>query len=113
MKVTTRAPAQCSRLGRLLALGQLLVERAADHARIGRLGVAQLAGLVHLLTGEAQVGDGSPHVPVRNMSGVLPLDSHFAPLLRGVVLIREPALGLRFDLRGVSRVLAGSGSWGH
>ena len=43
--------------------------------------------------------DGSPHVPIRNMSGVLLLNGHLTPLLRGGVLIGQPALGLGLDFR--------------
>jgi hypothetical protein len=32
------------------------------------------------------------------MSSVLALHGHFAPLLRSIVAIRQPALGLRLDL---------------
>jgi hypothetical protein len=71
-----------------LALGQTAIERPADHARICRLRVPQLPGLVDRLAGQAEVR----HLGRRNL----------VTLLRGVVLIRQPALGLRLDLQGIS-----------
>jgi hypothetical protein len=56
---------------------------------------------VHLLAGQAEVGDGRD-VSDRNIPLSLPaMALNLASLLRGVVLIREPALGLRLDLRGI------------
>lgn len=79
------------------------IERAPDHARIGRLGVAQLPGLVDRLTGQAEVRDGGRCVPLRNgpLVALEAAAGHLAPVLCGIVLIRQPALSLRLDLEGV------------
>ncbi|MET3485846.1 hypothetical protein [Methylobacterium sp. 1973] len=55
------------------------------------------------LAGQAQVRDGGEGVPARNTHlGLVGAQlGDLAPLLRGVVLIGEPSLGLRFDLEGV------------
>ncbi|MCJ2068885.1 hypothetical protein MKK75_08735 [Methylobacterium sp. J-030] len=53
--------------------------------------------------GQAEVGNRGEGVPLWNTLLVLvrPELCYIAPLLRGVVFIREPALGLRLDLEGV------------
>ena len=78
-------------------------ESPADHTRVGRLRVVQLPGLVDRLPGEAQFSDGGESVTVRNTLLVLvrPEPCNVAPILRGVVFIREAALGLRLDLNGI------------
>ena len=91
------------RLGRLLALGQTGIERPTDHARVGRLRVAQLPGLVDRLAGQAKVGNGSGGrraFPAGTLATAL-RSGDLAPLMRGIGLIREPALGLRLDLQGI------------
>jgi hypothetical protein len=88
-------------LCRLLPLGNQLVQRLPDNAGFSFLGVADLAGVMDVLTGEADVGGGG-NVPVRNVGDVLvstfaTMPSNLTPFLRRVVLVGEPALGLRFD----------------
>ncbi|MDE4915101.1 hypothetical protein PQI07_31175 [Methylobacterium sp. 092160098-2] len=52
------------------------------------------------LTGQAQIRDGRD-VPGRNIPFALAtVPLYLAPLLRGVVLIRQAALGLGLDLGG-------------
>jgi hypothetical protein len=49
---------------------------------------------VDLLAGQADVGDGSNRVPVWNaISGPIVWTYNLAPLLRRVVLLRDPPLG--------------------
>lgn len=78
-------PPHC-RLGGLLALCQLGIERPVDHARVGCLRVAQLPGLVDRLPGQAKVRDGGPIiVPGRNNGpAVAAWGLHLFPLLRGI-----------------------------
>jgi len=69
-----------------------------EGARLSLLGIADQAGLVHLLAGQAEVLDRSGFdVPVRNLE-IPPaaVAGNLAPLLRGVVLVREPARRRRF-----------------
>lgn len=76
-------------------MGQPGIQCPADHARVGGLRVAQLPGLVHLLARKAQVRDGGWCVPLGNgpLVSLEATTRNLAPLLRGVVLIREPTLG--------------------
>ncbi|MEE7487029.1 hypothetical protein [Methylobacterium oryzae] len=86
-----------------MALRKTGIECAPDHTRVGCLGVAQLPGLVDRLAGQAEVGDGGGGrraFPAGTLAPAL-RPGYFAPLQRGVVLIREPALGLCLDLKGV------------
>ncbi len=83
-----------SRLGGLLALGQPGIERTADHARIGRLRIAQLPRLVDCLAVQAEVRNGCWAFPTGTPSTAIAWPGHLAPLLGSVALIREPALGL-------------------
>jgi hypothetical protein len=66
-----------------------LVDCTANNAWFGLLRIADDAGFVDVLAGEAQVGCGGPHVLIWNMSTVLPLDRHLSPILRRVVFISE------------------------
>lgn len=85
----------------LLALGQLLVERTAHDARRHYLRVAQLPGLMDRRAGQAEVRDGRD-IPGWNIPFALAaMALNFAPLLRGVVLVGQPALGLGLDFCGV------------
>ena len=80
---------------------ELVIERSPDHARVGRLGVAQLAGLVDCLAGQAEIRDGRD-VPTGNIPlalAAVPLD--LAPLLRRVVFVGQPALGLGIGIQSV------------
>jgi len=77
------------------------VEHTTDHARVGLLRFAELPCLVDRLPGQAEVCDGRD-VPGRNIPlalATMALD--LAPLLRRVILVREPALRLGLDLQSV------------
>lgn len=90
-------------LGRLLALGETLIEHPADDARIGLLGVSDLASLVDLLFGQPKVYDTRSKVRGCDFAGPISASAlNLAPLLRGVVLIGEPLLGECLDLKRVS-----------
>ena len=54
--------------------------------------------------GQAEIGNSGWCVPLGNgpLVALEAAPRHFAPLLRSVVLIRQPALGLRLDLKGIS-----------
>ena len=89
---------------RLLAGGELLVQRTADNAGVGSFCVADLPGFVDSLAGQAEVGSGCRRKRVlignaflRAIMGA----NDLPPLLRGVVLVREPPLGLRLDVQRV------------
>jgi hypothetical protein len=62
-------------------------------------------GLVDRLVSQAEVGNGGNGVPawntVRDVGAPARLRGHLAPLLRGVVLIPQPALGMGLDLRSI------------
>jgi hypothetical protein len=89
--------------------GRALRQLQLDHARVGRLRVAQLPGLVDRLAGQAEVRDGRFNVLLRNVEVPRPAATgHLAPLLCGVVLVREPALGLGLDFEGIGLRLVGS-----
>ena len=89
--------------GRLLAAGQLLVEGAADDAGIRLLGVAEQPGVVDVLAGETELGSGGgirsrrEQVMSRLALALKPSPS----LLRRVVFIGQPALGLCLDLERI------------
>jgi hypothetical protein len=71
-------------------------------SRVGRLRVAQLASLVDSLAGQAEVRDRRQSFTVWNTFRPARLrPGHFIPLLGGGVLIRQPALRLGFDLKGI------------
>ncbi|MBY0300045.1 MAG: hypothetical protein K2X71_29080 [Methylobacterium sp.] len=79
-------------------------------ARLDLLGVPDLAGLVDLLAGQAEVGNGG-NVPGGNVGDMLitalaTVPGDFSPLLRGIVLVGEAPLGERLDLDGM---LSGGG----
>lgn len=67
---------------------------------LDRLGVAQAAGLVDLLPGQAEVRDRRFNVSGRNNTW-LATPSYLSAFLRSVVLISKPTLGERFDLKRV------------
>lgn len=87
--------------GGLLALGELLVQGAADDAGIGLLCIADDASFMDRLSGEAEVGGRRRRnrVLVRNAfpCSVMCTD-HLSSVLRGVVLVRQPALRLGLDV---------------
>lgn len=90
-------------LGGLLAVRQPGIERAADHAKGDRPRVTKLPGLVDRLAGQAKVGNRSP-TTVPNWNGAVATASagnNLYALLRRVVLVSRPALGLYLDLRGI------------
>jgi hypothetical protein len=65
-------------------------------AGVALLRVADRAGFVDVFAGEADLCGGRGHVLLWNMphaAGVVLARRHLAPLLRRVVLVREPALG--------------------
>ena len=71
-----------------------------DDSRNDQLCVTQLSGLLHLLAGQAEVPNCGLAVSVDNASArPVVAERDLAPLLSSIVLIREPALGLRLDLQ--------------
>ena len=90
------------RLRRLLPSVEPGVEGPADQAGVRGLGVAKLSGFVHSLPGQAEVRDSGLGVPVENASAwAIAAGGNLAPLLRGIVLVGQPALRLRPDLTSV------------
>ncbi|GLI93595.1 hypothetical protein [Methylocystis echinoides] len=90
--------AQC-RLGRLLPLTELFIQRAPNHAGVRLFSVADRAGLVDFFVREANIwrawrffcGSATPFVRAANLS----------PLLRRVVFVSQPPLGEGLDLQRV------------
>ena len=86
------------------ALCETVVEGLPDDAGLGLLGVAEAAGLVDLLAGQTQIGDGGwPDLvllgnEVCTCAGLPNLSTR----LSSIVLVGQPPLGERFDLKRVS-----------
>jgi hypothetical protein len=91
--------ASYSSASRRLTSGEPVVEGAADNTGLGGFGVADLPSFVYRLAGEAKVGGGRQGVPIWNTRDMLITAElgNLAPLLRGIVFVRQPALGLRLD----------------
>ncbi len=86
------------RLVGLFAAFDALGQRASHNARIGLFSVADLAGLVDLFAGEADVLSGWFGVPVWNAySPPVVLGRGLSSFLSRVILIRQPLLGLAPD----------------
>lgn len=70
---------------------------SAGRGGLGLFGVADLAGFVDFLSGQARVGDlGFPDILFGNFGAASQIVGglcHFAPLLRGVIFVGQPALG--------------------
>ena len=77
---------------------------------IGFFGIADEARFVNVFAGEAEVGGGGFAVPVwnGNVLSIVRAD-YLAPLLRRVVLIGQPALGLRLDVVRIGLNARGGG----
>lgn len=87
---------------RLLAAGQLIVQGAADNAGIGLLCIANDASLVDGLAGEARRRSRRDNlVPLRNEVRPRTGSTNLPPLLRRIVLVREPTLRLGLDVQRV------------
>ena len=85
-------------MGETISLGE---------SRLGFLSVADLAGLVDLFTGEAEVGRCGFNVPFWNLEfSSAAMSGHLSPFPRCVVLIGEAFLGFDLDLQGVGLKMA-------
>ena len=78
------------------------IKRAADNAGVYFLSIADEPRFVNVLAGEAEVGGRWEIIILsgNDMTDFLspPTVSNFPPLLRRVIFVGQPALGLRLDV---------------
>ena len=95
-------------LGRPLASVQCGVERGADNTGLRLFSVADLAGFVNVLAGQADLGGGRLIIPVWNIYR-LTNGGNLAARLCRVILIGNAAVGEGFDLKRIRLRVIGFG----
>ncbi|SCB41698.1 hypothetical protein GA0061103_5902 [Rhizobium multihospitium] len=78
------------------------INGASRYSRLHHLSIADLAGLVNVFSGEADVSDGSS---VTDWNGAIPAtfgSDNLTAFLRGIILVGKATLGHGFDFEGIS-----------